>query len=614
MSFILDKDKIIKQKEIEDAFASVAKSMQPLIDNIKQAAIEGKKLSDSFGGVDKLKEIINLSSKVADNEKKLLELNAQTLKIRDSINKQKLSEQSKKEAQAKRELAAEEKKEIANKRLLIAAQQSEKGSKQQLQAVNAILTNRMKQLNVLIPEQAKKYEQLNAAINRNKQRISEMDKPHKSFLSSIGSMLKGLVGLAAAYLTFQTAIRLVKNVFNLTKEFDSLSFSMKTVISDQNELAQTQLYLTDISIKYGAELVSISQRYIKFRAAAIQANLSAKETQDIFSSMTKISGVLGLKTDELAGIYLALEQMLSKGKVTTEELRRQLGERLPGAFGIMADTLGVSLRELDKMLKSGQVLSAEVLPKFAKEAEKAFGVESVERINTLAAAQSRLTTSWQLFVKNIRATEFFTGAIDLLTDKIAGLQLAFGSENVLELFTLRNNKAGKAVRSLISELDELSFEQFKDFFEGATTIGDGAFNKGILESKRILEGLKVSVEDVNDIFLQYYQKRELENKLFNEGQKKLQKLDVEGEKKSIDEKKKAYENLVKFKDDATKEEYKEREGLTEETIKLAIKERLRFVEENEIKAKELLDISDKNVEAIKASGRSLTRSEQKDRE
>ena len=36
--------------------------------------------------------------------------------------------------------------------------------------------------------------------------------------------------------------------------------------------------------------------------------------------MTKAAGVLGLKTDELTGIFLALEQMISKGKITTEEL------------------------------------------------------------------------------------------------------------------------------------------------------------------------------------------------------------------------------------------------------------------------------------------------------
>ncbi len=117
--------------------------------------------------------------------------------------------------------------------------------------------------------------------------------------------------------------------------------------------------------------------------------------------MAKAGAVLGLRTDEMSGIFLALEQMLSKGKVTTEELRRQLGERLPGAFGIMAASLGVTLPKLDEMLKKGELLSADVLPGFADAVEVAFGLDTVTKVNTLVAAQNRLTTSWQNFVKNL---------------------------------------------------------------------------------------------------------------------------------------------------------------------------------------------------------------------
>ncbi|MFA5300825.1 MAG: tape measure protein, partial [Lutibacter sp.] len=424
MSFILDKDKILKQKEIEDAFASIAKSMQPLIENIKQAAIEGKKLSDAFGGADKLKEIINLSSKVTDNEKKtaqakrelaaeekkLLELNAQSLKIHEHLNKLKVDKQKKVEAQASRELAAEEKKLIASKKLLITAQQAEKGSAQQLQAVNAILKNRMKQLNVLIPEQAKKYEQLNAAINRNTQRITDLGGMNTTFGKLASSAIQYIKSMLGIYLVIDA----FRKFFNLSKEFDAVDFAMKTVIKNQDEIAKSQQFLTQISLNYGLNLISLSQRYIKFRAAAIQSNITMQDTQNIFNSMAKISAVLGLKTDEVSGVFLALEQMLSKGKITTEELRRQLGERLPGAFGIMARTLKVTIPELDKMLKKGEVLSGEVLPKFAKEAEKAFGTETTNKVSTLNASINRLYTTWQLLVKRTDKT-WLSSIIDMFT-------------------------------------------------------------------------------------------------------------------------------------------------------------------------------------------------------
>ena len=192
-----------------------------------------------------------------------------------------------------------------------------------------------------------------------------------------------------------------KKGFQNLKQLDSIRLQFKYIVDDAQETATTMAFLTRISNQYGAELLSLSERYIKFRAASKQANLSAEASRDIFESVTKAAGVLGLKTHELQGIYLALEQMLSKGKVTTEELRRQLGERLPGAFGIMASALGVTTVELDKMLKTGQVLSAEVLPKFAKELEKAYGIENVKNVDTLVAATVRLDNAFTTTVQNM---------------------------------------------------------------------------------------------------------------------------------------------------------------------------------------------------------------------
>ena len=97
--------------------------------------------------------------------------------------------------------------------------------------------------------------------------------------------------------------------------------------------------------------------------------------------------------------------MISKGKVTTEELRRQLGERLPGAMGIMAASLGVTIVELDRMLKAGEVLSAEALPRFAKAVEIAFGIESIEKVENLQSSLGRLAGSWQLFIDKVINSE-----------------------------------------------------------------------------------------------------------------------------------------------------------------------------------------------------------------
>ena len=118
---------------------------------------------------------------------------------------------------------------------------------------------------------------------------------------------------------------------------------MNTVIQTSGEKVRTLYELAKMSYYYGQNILVLTERYIKFRAASQQANLSSKETLKIFDSAAKASAVLALSADEVNGVFLALEQMLSKGKVITEELRRQLGERLPGAFGIMADAIGCTI-------------------------------------------------------------------------------------------------------------------------------------------------------------------------------------------------------------------------------------------------------------------------------
>lgn len=275
-----------------------------------------------------------------------------------------------------------------------------------------LIVTRGKESSATIAAQ-KNYDRLTAKVN-------EVNKATSNFkntgLGGIVQGLKGIAGVLGISLAVGQLKDLAKEIFEVTKKLQSLDFAMKAILPDAKDFGRTQEFLTKITNDFGADIITTTERYIKFVAAGKQSNVELKETEKIFKSVTKAAGVLGLKTDELNGIYLALEQMLSKGKVTTEELRRQLGERLPGAFGIMADAIGVSVSELDSMLKKGEVLSSDALPKFAVALEKAYGIQSVKKINTLQAAQTRLSNVWIEFVRslnnNLGLDQIFTKALN----------------------------------------------------------------------------------------------------------------------------------------------------------------------------------------------------------
>lgn len=265
----------------------------------------------------------------------------------------------------------------------------------------------------------KKYQQAvlkaDAAIGRHQRNVG-------NYQSALGKLNFGLRNLMSAFGIIGGVTlfaNLVKDAFSLTRTLDSMAFSMRAVITDARELGQTQEWLRTITEDYGAELVTTTNRYIKFRAAAQQAGFTAQETQNIFGTMTKAAGVLGLKTDELQGVFLALEQMISKGKITTEELRRQLGERLPGAMDIMARSMGKTTAELDKMMKAGEVITKDVLPGFAEEVERAFGLDGVARVETLQAATMRLKNAWTILVEDFNKGNDTTNILMNIINKLA---------------------------------------------------------------------------------------------------------------------------------------------------------------------------------------------------
>jgi len=407
-------------------------------DIITNAEALNKIFSDT--GVKNLKQLNSLTEKY----------NKQTLKLEEA--QKKLADNAIKHQTAKERLIgvelANQKKliDIENKRIAqskkiqtekekeVSKTNRQKNATEELNRAYIQLVNKQKQAKKILQDlivtkgkDNKLTKQAQKEYNALTKRVNQANKATSNFSKTgLGSAVRGFKNLLGAFGVIggiQMFANMTQEVFKTVKKLESLEFALKAVTNGTGELMRTQDFLSKISNKYGASIVGTTERYIKFLAAAKQSNVSMKETENIFGVVTKAAGVLGLKTDELSGIYLALEQMLSKGKVTTEELRRQLGERLPGAFGIMADALGVTTRELDKMLRKGEILSSEALPKFAEQLKNIPYLKNAKDIDTVVASQNRLNNSWIELIQNIEEgqgglSSFFKTLLDGTTSFI----------------------------------------------------------------------------------------------------------------------------------------------------------------------------------------------------
>lgn len=300
----------------------------------------------------------------------------------------------------------------------------------------------------------KAVKKADASINRYQRNVGN----YSSALSKAGAAVRNFAGAFGVL----SAIQIGREVFELTKEIDSLDKALKQVTVTQESFNQAQIFLVNLSEEAGVRINDLQRAYTKFLASAKTTNLTLDQTQDIFRQTAKAGAVLGLSTDDINGAFRALEQILSKGKVQAEEIRGQLGERLPGAFQILAKSMGLTTQELSKQLELGNVISEEVLPNFARELEKTFGLEAVNRVDTLTSAQNRLSNSWTNLVRSFSEdsgvlTEVFKDIITFLSNAIEGINiLNTSSEKLNEKFA--NNIQSKFLKETTEAYKELGDE------------------------------------------------------------------------------------------------------------------------------------------------------------
>ena len=181
----------------------------------------------------------------------------------------------------------------------------------------------------------------------------------------------------------------VKSVMDATVKLDTLQRSMAALTGSEAG-GQSQLaYLRSEAERLGQSFETIADSYKNLFAAGTGAGWSADDIQKVFSSVLEAGTVLGSSKQQIGGALMALEQMISKGKVSMEELRRQLGNALPGAMQIAAKAMGVTSEQLQDMLSKG-IASEGFVKKFAATLHEEYGQKATQSAHTLRAELERL--------------------------------------------------------------------------------------------------------------------------------------------------------------------------------------------------------------------------------
>ena len=200
----------------------------------------------------------------------------------------------------------------------------------------------------------------------------------ENFKKGKNNVVNGFKSMQVKLLAFVSALgfgsiglsNFVSKLISVAKETSRVTTALKNVSKGTAGYIANQKFLNKVAADYKIEINSLTGNFAKFTAAATTGGMALKDQQKIFKSVSKSIAAFSLSSDEANSVFLALSQMMSKGKIASQELRLQMGEKLPIAIQAMANAMGVSVAELDKMLSKGELMANEVLPKFADQLEK----------------------------------------------------------------------------------------------------------------------------------------------------------------------------------------------------------------------------------------------------
>lgn len=243
-----------------------------------------------------------------------------------------------------------------------------------------------------------KIKNLNAEVKSGTPALNRQNEVLNAVTRSFKNM-----GIAAisAYAVFRTG----GLVLGEATKIDSLRASLLAASGSAEQAGKDFNWVRSQAVRLGRDLQTSIEGYQQIGTAARAANLTVEQSRMIFVGASEAATAFGLSASDNAGVMRAFTQIMSKGSVQAEEIRGQLGDRLPGAYNIAARAMGMTTDEFGRQLKAGRVNSKEFILKFIP-ALKKYANESgavVAGMNNIRAAQNRA---------KIALTDFSTALLD----------------------------------------------------------------------------------------------------------------------------------------------------------------------------------------------------------
>jgi tape measure domain-containing protein len=179
--------------------------------------------------------------------------------------------------------------------------------------------------------------------------------------SALGGVTGGLLGGVPGAFTGAAIGQFADDIGMLTGQITEqaavikkLQFGLAGASSSLQDYAFANQEVERISNRLLIPIDEVTKKFTQLKASTIALGIDTKTTGEIFEGATAAVLRSGGNMDDVSGAMRAVVQVFSKGKLTAEELRGQLAERLPGAVVEFARISGKSLQQIDAEFEAGE--------------------------------------------------------------------------------------------------------------------------------------------------------------------------------------------------------------------------------------------------------------------
>lgn len=231
----------------------------------------------------------------------------------------------------------------------------------------------------------------------------------KNFGNAAGQARTSILNMSTAIQAIAFSA-IAQNVVRANTELYSMERAFKSIAGSAGAAKNELAYIRTLAENQGVAVAGLSASWVQMAASAKAAGYEMEGARELFSSATRAMGLLGSSSEQVKRGLNALNQMLSKNKIMSEELYGQLAEALPGASGIFEKALGMTNAEMRNMMANGDAIATDVLPKVAAELNKMAGLD--DRIESLGAAIARIGNDLDLMFQKMNETGAITDILN----------------------------------------------------------------------------------------------------------------------------------------------------------------------------------------------------------